>query len=187
MLMHKTGFAVLRNATVTAALCESSFFTNPDEEQRLRQPKYNLREAHGLFVGLAKYAAAGLPRATLVKPARDMRVRGDVRSDDRTQESDAELISPAETNGRVLIFELDDGLRGRRAWGHERTMILAHTIAVSVDGRIVPHVFEDDGERYLLTVRLPDEFRTEEIAVDLQFQNMNKNSVLNPHFKIRLP
>ena len=61
-LMYPSGFGVLRAASVTAALSETSFFTNPEEEQRLRQPEYNLREAYGLFLGLAQYAAAGLPR-----------------------------------------------------------------------------------------------------------------------------
>ena len=48
-LMYRDGFAVLRHAEVTAVLCESSFYTNPEEEQRLRDPEHNLREAYGMF------------------------------------------------------------------------------------------------------------------------------------------
>ena len=160
-LMYENGFAVLLNATVTAALSESAFYTNPDEEQRLRQPAYNLREAHGLFLGLARYAAAGLPRAALMTPA-----GGIARA------------------GETLIFELDDGLRGRKAWGHERTMILRDSIAVRISGRPAAYEFVDDGERYELRVRLPSDLDPGAYHVALQFQNMNKNSVLNPNFEI---
>lgn len=160
-LMYASGFAVLRHATVTAALCESSFFTNPDEEQRLRTPAYNLREAYGLFMGLARYAAAGLPRATL-------------------------LTTTNEQSQPRIVFELDDGLRSRKAWGHERTMILANTITVRLDGQRVPHTFDDDGRRYLLTVGVPAGLRPGAHRVEVQFQNMNKNSVLNPHFEVRI-
>ena len=165
LLMYPDGFAVLRNATVTAALTESSFYTNPEEEQRLRDPAYNLREAYGLFVALAKYALAGLPRATLMEPA-----DGIVRR----------------ASSSRLVFELDDGLRGRRAWGHEHTLILRDSIAVRMDGNQVPFEFQDDGERYTLTVDLPDEMPPGGRAVEVQFQNLNKNSVLNPHFWIMI-
>lgn len=186
LLMNEKGFAVLRNASVTAALCESSFFTNPEEEQRLRQPRYNLLEAHGLFIGLARYAAAGLPRATLIEPADANRVRGGDHVADGMRASDSEVTSSADATRRALTFELDDGLRSRQAWGHERTMILANTIVVHVGGRTVPHIFRDDGKRYLLTVDLPADLPSGEHAVEVQFQNLNKNSVLNPHFQIRV-
>jgi hypothetical protein len=55
---------------------------------------------------------------------------------------------------------------------------------VHLDGQRVPYAFSDDGQRYLLTVSLPDNLAPGEHAVDVQFQNMNKNSVLNPHFVI---
>ncbi len=184
LLMRKTGFAVLRSATVTAALCESSFFTNPEEEQRLRQPEYNLREAHGLFIGLAKYVAAGLPRAVIVEPADGVFVRRHDHAVDRGDWIDSENTLSASVSRLVLAFELDDGLRCRKAWGHERNMIIANTIAVHVDGRALPHRFKDDGQRYLLTVDLPDDILSGDHSVELQFQNMNKNSVLNPLFKI---
>jgi len=160
-LMYESGFAVLRHAQVTAALTETSFFTNPDEEQRLRDPQYNLQEAYGLFIGLAKYAAAGLPRARLVEPA-----------DGRVQAGAA----------TTLEFELDDGLRPRKAWGHQRQMILTDSLAVRLDGEPVPFVFTNDG--YRLTVDLPADLFAGEHEVVVQFQNMFKNSVLNPHFWI---
>ncbi|HPM24670.1 MAG TPA: N-acetylmuramoyl-L-alanine amidase [Phycisphaerae bacterium] len=162
-LMYPGGFGILRHARVTAALCETSFFTNPEEEQRLRQPEYNLREAYGLFIALAKYAAAGLPRARLVEPA--------------------DGVLPLDA-GRTLVFALDDGLRGRKSWGSERQMILSDSITARIDGQLVPLSFENEG--YRLTLEVPDDLTPGSHAVEVQFQNMNKNSVLNPHFTIEV-
>ncbi|MCP4248378.1 MAG: hypothetical protein GY778_15125 [bacterium] len=161
-LMYERGFAVLRHARVTSALVETSFFTNPEEEQRLRDPAYNLREAYGLFRALAKYAAAGLPRARLVDPA------------DGTVQAGQPSVE--------LEFELDDGLRGRKAWGHERQMILTDSIAVRVNGAAVPFRFTNEG--YRLVVALPEPLAAGQHTVEVQFQNLYKNSVLNPHFAI---
>lgn len=162
-LMYADGFAVLRHATVTAALVESSFYTNPDEEQRLRRPEYNLREAYGLFLAIARYAQAGLPRATLVSPA------------------DATL---APGHGRRLVFMLDDGLRSRKSWGFERQMILSDSIVTRVAGRAVVHTFTNSD--YRLEVAVPDDLRPGSYPVEVQFQNLYKNSVLNPRHVLTL-
>lgn len=164
-LMYQEGFAVLRHARVTAALCESSFFTNPEEEQRLRDPNYNLREAYHLFLGLARYAAGGWPRVEWIRP-------GDER------QAAARAAFGSATPG--VLFELDDGLRGRRAWGHERGMILADTIVVRCGGRALPYRFLDHAGRYLLHVEWPSDLPAGARQVEIQFQNMSKNSVLNP-------
>ena len=195
-LMYDSGFGILRHADVTAALTESSFFTNPEEEQRLRDPDYNLLEAHGLFIALAKYAAAGLPRAYLVEPEDAVVFRDENQSPEHNQSPerergvtapDAQPVADApgsDWDPAMLVFELDDGLRARKSWGSDRQMILTDSITVHLDGQRVPHAFSDDGERYLLTVSLPDDLAPGEHAVDVQFQNMHKNSVLNPHFAI---
>ncbi len=161
-LMYADGFAVLRHARVTAALTESTFYTNPEEEQRLRQPRYNLQEAYALFIGFAKYAAAGLPRAKLVAP------------DDGV----------VQANSRMLSFELDDGLRSRGDWGSERQMILSDTIAVYVGSRRLAHTFTN--EDYRLRVTLPADLAPGPQQVRVHFQNMNKNSNLNPFFTVEL-
>ena len=82
----------------------------------------------------------------------------------------------------TLVFELDDGLRPRKSWGANRQMILSDSIAVRVDGQDVPFTFANEG--YRLTVDLPPDLEPGEHHVEVQFMNMNKNSVLNPHFVI---
>ncbi len=162
-LMYPEGFGVLRAAKVTAALTESSFYTNPEEEQRLRQPEYNLQEAYGIYLALARYAAAGLPKAKLLQP----------------QDGIISANTP-----RTLEFELDDGLRSRKSWGYERSMILSSSIQVTLDGQIVPFTFTNDG--YRLTMELPADLIAGEHQVEVEFQNMYKNSVLNPFFTIKV-
>lgn len=160
-LMYENGFGVLRHAEVTAALCESSFFTHPEEEQRLRRPDYNLREAYGLFRALVRYAAGGLPRVVaLTDPA--------------------EPIRP----GATLRFRLDDGLRGRKAWGSGRMMILADSIAVRIDGARVPHRF--DAKRRRVSIDVPSGLEPGEHRVDVRFENLFKHHALTPAFRYRV-
>jgi N-acetylmuramoyl-L-alanine amidase len=169
-LMYKDGFAVLRHASVTAALTESSFYTNPDEEQRLRDPAYNLREAHALFLGLARYAAGGWPRAQLLTAAA----------------TESEVATRPSGAPHRLIFELHDGLRERKSWGHERSMILTDSIAVRIDGLRAPHTFVDRDGRYLLHVDLPYQLAPGLHTAEVHFQNMSKNSNLQRQFVFKL-
>lgn len=238
-LMYESGFGVLRAAQVTAALSETSFFTNPDEEQRLRTPEYNLREAYGLFLGLARYAATGLPKARLIEPADGILVRPTEMNEEPDEDGKSAPVQasadaaihfvafatrddvvptsfgsnpksriqnpksavswqqtmpppggaagqdedePEEEGGLLIVFQLDDGLRGRKSWGSERQMIISDSIAVRVDGEDVPFEFENEG--YRLTAELPDDIEPGTYKVEVQFENMNKNSVLNPYFTI---
>ncbi len=51
-----TGTAVLRHSYgIPAVIVEASFFTNPSEEQRLRDPEYNQREAQAYLEGLEHF------------------------------------------------------------------------------------------------------------------------------------
>ncbi|HPC23401.1 MAG TPA: N-acetylmuramoyl-L-alanine amidase [Phycisphaerae bacterium] len=171
-LMYDIGFAVLRETNMPGALTESSYHTNPAEEQRLRDPEYNLREAWALFLGLAKYAAAGLPRARLLEPANGILLLPAASTTDL-----AEQTAPPQ-----IVFELDDGLRSRRDRGWERQMILTDSIIVRLDGQPVPHTFSNEG--YRLCVELPRDLPPGEHEIRVDFQNMNKNSVLNPLFRL---
>jgi hypothetical protein len=80
------------------------------------------------------------------------------------------------------VFELDDGLRARRAWGADRQMIFSDTIAVRLGEERLPHTFVNEG--YVLTVELPDELLAGEHIVAVHFANMFKNSVINPRFAV---
>jgi N-acetylmuramoyl-L-alanine amidase len=159
LLMYPGGFAVLRAAQMPAALCECSFYSNPAEEQRLRSPEYVLREAYGLFLALARYAHAGLPRVKLVEPGDGMVEAGS---------------SPS------LVFELDDGLRRRKAWGWQRRMLLADSIVVRADGERVRHELLAGGDPDRVRIFLPDDLCEGTHVVEVNFQNQQKNSVLNP-------
>jgi N-acetylmuramoyl-L-alanine amidase len=64
-LMYPSGFGVLRTCNVPAILCECSFFTDPVEEQRLKDASYNLREAYGIYEGLCEWAYCGRPTQTI--------------------------------------------------------------------------------------------------------------------------
>jgi N-acetylmuramoyl-L-alanine amidase len=111
-LMYDTGFGVLRRCEVPALLCESSFFTNHEEEQRLRDADYNLREAYAIYLGLCEYAYGGRPTQSTPTAARD---------------------------GEVLRITtvLDDGL-DKTWWGHERDRTLVSTISVFLGGERLP-------------------------------------------------
>jgi len=60
-LMYKSGFGMLRQTNVPAILLESSFFSHPEEEQRLADAVYNLREAYAIYEGLCEWAYQGRP------------------------------------------------------------------------------------------------------------------------------
>ena len=62
------GFSVLRNTTMTSVLVECAFFSSAYEEQRLRLPEFNDIQAWGMFLGLGKYFAAGIPRLQYDSP-----------------------------------------------------------------------------------------------------------------------
>ena len=109
--MYRSGFAVLRHAEVPAFLVEASFFTEPREEQRLRDAAYNLREAYAIYLGLVEYAYGGRPTQSTPRLTRD----------------GAEL---------VLQTTLDEGLPDW--WGHDKPRILRSSVAVFVDGTRVP-------------------------------------------------
>ena len=107
-LMYDTGFGVLRQCEVPALLCESSFFTNLQEEQRLRDADYNMREAYAIYMALCEYAYGGRPTQSL---------------------------PVVEYDGDILRIStvLDDGL-DKGWWGHDRDRTLSSTISVYLDG-----------------------------------------------------
>lgn len=115
------GFRILRDARVPAILSEAAFHSNPEEEQRLRDATYNRREAYGLFIGLARWAQAGLPRVRLVEPA-----------DGRLQA------------GKPIVLRLDDGLSGRGGLGMKLPQFVRDSIVVGHEGAALPFDFIPD-------------------------------------------
>lgn len=157
--MYSNGFAVLRRAEVPAVLAECSFYSNREEEQRLRHPDYNRREAHALFIGLARYAYYGIPRATLVEPA-----DGVVRAD----------------GDRKVIVHLDDGITRRRGWGHDRQLIPTDSIHVRLDGNEDKLPFTYDPRNDQISVELPSRLRTGSRMLHVQFQNLYRHANTRP-------
>jgi len=159
LLQPNRGFAVLREARVPAVLSEASFHSNPAEERRLRDPAYNRREAYGLFLGLARWAQAGLPRIRLVQPA-DARARV----------------------GEPMLILLDDGLSKRGGWAKEVVKIVADSLVVKLDGRRVP--YDVDLKRGRLQVALPDAAVEKPGRLYVDFENIFGQHVLHPWLEL---
>lgn len=152
VMYPKAGFGVLRDAHVPAVLTESSFHTNPEEEERLRDPVYNRREAYGLFLGLARWAQAGLPGWQFEAP--DTQAR----------------------NNSELLVKLDDGLSSRGAWGADRPHMVPETLVVRLGGQPVAYSF--DANTLLLRIRQPARGLRGTLFID--FENILGQTVLHP-------
>ena len=119
-LVIPSGFGVLRQTKRPAILVEASFYSNPEEEQRLKKESYNKREAYGYFLGIARYVAAGFPKGILLTPAPE---------------------SSIETKKPRIEIRVEDGLHERGAWMLKRQQVFSDSIRVKLDGVIVPHQY----------------------------------------------
>lgn len=153
------GFAVLREAEVPAVLTEASFHSNPEEERRLRDPVYNRREAYGLFLGLARWAQAGLPRVAIQ----------DVKRDGR---------------GRIteLVVGLDDGLSGRGGWAAEHEKILTGSMQVELNGQAAG--FQPEWRALRLRVPVPRAMQAGTLELFVDFENVFGQHVLHPYLRL---
>ena len=61
--VEQANFAVLRAPDIPSVLVETAFISNPDEERRLRDPKYQDDLADALLRGIVKYFEANPPLA----------------------------------------------------------------------------------------------------------------------------
>ncbi|HUF21809.1 MAG TPA: N-acetylmuramoyl-L-alanine amidase [Burkholderiales bacterium] len=61
--VEQAGFAVLKAPDIPSILVETAFLTNPDEERRLRDSKYQQQMAEAIFDGIKKYFQANPPVA----------------------------------------------------------------------------------------------------------------------------
>lgn len=156
----RDGFAVLRHATVPAVLVESSFFTHPDEEQRLRDRLYNRREAYGLFLGLARWAQAGLPRVRLLEP-------------------EDGVVRPR----KAVTIALDDGLGGRAQGAPPN--IRAESVLVKVDGKVIRPALELASGRLRFTPDAALLRAGKPFWVYVDFQNVFGQHTLHPWIELR--
>jgi N-acetylmuramoyl-L-alanine amidase len=119
-LVIPSGFGVLRLTKRPAILVEASFYSNPEEEQRLKKESYNKREAYGYFIGIARYVAAGFPKGVLLTPLPE---------------------SSIETKKPRIEIRVADGLHERGAWMLKRQQVFSDSIRVKLDGVVVPHEY----------------------------------------------
>ena len=119
-LVIPSGFGVLRLTKRPAILVEASFYSSPEEEQRLKKESYNKREAYGYFIGIARYVAAGFPKGVLLTPLPE---------------------SSVETKTPCIEIRVADGLHERGAWMLKRQQIFSDSIRVKLDGVIIPHQY----------------------------------------------
>jgi N-acetylmuramoyl-L-alanine amidase len=61
--VEQAGFAVLKAPDIPSILVETAFLTNPTEEKKLRDDKYQEMMAQAILVGIRKYFAANPPLA----------------------------------------------------------------------------------------------------------------------------
>lgn len=163
------GFAVLRNARVPAVLTESSFHSNPREEQRLRDPLYNRREAYGLFLGLARYAAGGIPKASLV----EVRPRPAPRA-----KRGGKRGAASEPAIDEVVLKLDDGFGSS-----SRLRIRADSISVRINDKPAADVGVD-WKAGTLIIPLPRAVRGKPVTLEVDFQNVFGQHVARPRIEI---
>ncbi|MEQ1880344.1 MAG: N-acetylmuramoyl-L-alanine amidase [Burkholderiales bacterium] len=61
--VEQAGFAVLKAPEIPSILVETAFLTNPEEEKKLKDEKYQEKMAQAILVGIRKYFATNPPLA----------------------------------------------------------------------------------------------------------------------------
>ena len=61
--IEQAGFAVLRAPDIPSILVETAFISNPDEERRLRDRRYQARIADAIFRGIQAWVQQHPPAA----------------------------------------------------------------------------------------------------------------------------
>jgi hypothetical protein len=128
-------------------LLECSFFSEPDEEKRLIDPTYNLREAYAIYLGLCQWAYCGRPTQTTPQISRGL---------------DGQL---------VLATTLNEGLP--RWWGVDRNRIVSSTVRVTLDGLDVQQIYNESTRT--LHATLPSTATNGTHVVTIHHANFLKN------------
>jgi len=148
--IYPGGFGLLRHAHIPAVLLESSFFSNPNEEERLMDQTYNRREAYGIFLGLAKWAASGIPKAELLQP------RGITRE-----------------KKPHIVYALRDGITDRANRADRPLLVYSRSIALKIDGKDMP--VEIDWPRRRMLCMPPDSLKNGAHFLQAELANLYKN------------
>lgn len=149
-MIYPDGFGLLRAARMPAVLLESSFFSNPREEKRLTNLRYNRREAYGIFLGLARWAASGIPRAQLVQPKAISR--------DKKPE---------------IVYQLFDGITERGGRGVGQLLAYAQSASLKIDSQPVPA--QIDLKKKRLWFQPDSSLRNGKHLLQVDLQNLFKN------------
>ncbi|MCG9128490.1 N-acetylmuramoyl-L-alanine amidase [Candidatus Poribacteria bacterium] len=165
-LIVASGFGVLRLTECTAVVCEASFYTNPEEEERLKDENYLKKEAYGYFLGIARYAEAGFPKGVLITPGHN---------------------SVIESKTPKIQISVMDGLHERGAWMLKRQQIYSNSIQVRVDNEIVP--FKYDSETDIININIKEKLSNGVHYIQTDLVNYYGNhSLTKPQkFKIAPP
>ncbi|RKU31404.1 hypothetical protein C6497_02610 [Candidatus Poribacteria bacterium] len=132
-LLVASGFGVLRLTECTAVVCEASFYTNPEEEERLKNDEYLKKEAYGYFLGLARYAEAGFPKGILITP---------------------EHNSVIKSKTPTIKISVKDGIHERGAWMLKRQQIYTNSIQIYINNETFPYIYDPESD--VITVKIND-------------------------------
>jgi N-acetylmuramoyl-L-alanine amidase len=75
--VQQAGFAVLKSPDIPSILVETAFISNPQEEQKLADPKHQRAMARAILVGLKAYFAEHAPPGTLLAAREHLVADGD--------------------------------------------------------------------------------------------------------------
>jgi len=123
-LMYPNGFSVLQQIEMPGILVESSFFSNRREEKLLDKPAYNRLEAYAIYLGIARWASAGIPKVILIEPR-----------------PDTTLIDKQP----LIAMKISDGLHERPGrWMVTREQYFSRQVAFFLDDSIAPFMLDRD-------------------------------------------
>lgn len=149
-IIYPAGFGLLRRSRIPAILLESSFYSHAQEEKRLSNLRYNRREAYGIFLGLARWVAGGVPSARKLSPA-----------------------TISDNKRPTIEYQLRDGISERGGRNLDRLLIFSQSVAARIDGQHVPVELSEDRSKVAFQ---PDTLLTNGIhTLQVDLQNLYKN------------
>lgn len=149
-IIYPAGFGLLRRSEIPTVLLESSFYSNPKEEKRLMNLRYNRREAYGIFLGLARWAAGGIPSTRKRSP-----------------------IGISQKKQPTIEYEIFDGITERGGRNPDQQLIFAHSVSAKIDGENVPVMLSAD--KRFVSFRPDSSLANGYHTLQVDIQNMFKN------------